>query len=62
MKAITCSRFGTPDVLVVADIPDPKPGDGEALFRAEAASVNPGDADNDANIARYIMPATVAMT
>src|SRR5271154_2136105 len=46
MKAITFSRFGTPDVLEVMDVPDRKPGDGEALVRILAASINPSDVKN----------------
>jgi NADPH2:quinone reductase len=43
MKAITFSRFGSPDVLEAANVPDPVPGDGEARVRVEAASINPSD-------------------
>jgi NADPH2:quinone reductase len=57
VKAITFSRFGAPDVLVVADIPDPKLGDGEALVRVEAASVNPSDVKNVAGaMSQTILP------
>jgi NADPH:quinone reductase-like Zn-dependent oxidoreductase len=42
MKAIVQDRYGSPDVLRVADIDRPAPGDGEALVRVHAASVNPG--------------------
>jgi NADPH:quinone reductase-like Zn-dependent oxidoreductase len=46
MKATTFSRFGTPDVLAVVDVPDPMPGHGEARVRVEGASVNPSDVKN----------------
>ena len=39
MKAILCQRFGTPDELVLADIPDPVPGPGEVV--AKVAAVGP---------------------
>jgi NADPH2:quinone reductase len=40
MKALLCSRYGTPDDLVLADIPDPVPKPGEAVVRVEAAALN----------------------
>src|SRR5580704_15458683 len=46
MKAITFSRFGSPDVLAFAEVPSPLPGHGEALVRVEAASINPSDVKN----------------
>src|SRR5271166_7189296 len=46
MKATRFSRFGGPDVLAVVDIPDRKPGRGEAVVRVEAASINPSDVKN----------------
>jgi NADPH:quinone reductase len=46
MKAITFSRFGSPDVLKFGEVPDPVPGHGEALVRVEAASINPSDVKN----------------
>jgi len=46
VKAIRVHHFGEPDVLVIEELPDPRPGPGEAIVRIEAASVNPGDAKN----------------
>lgn len=46
MKAVRFSRFGKPDVLTIEDIPDPLPGQDEALIRIEAASINPSDVKN----------------
>ena len=46
MKAIRFSRHGKPDVLAVEDVADPSPGEGEALVRVEAASINPSDVKN----------------
>jgi NADPH2:quinone reductase len=40
MKALLCSRYGTPDDLELADIADPEPGPGEAVVRIEAAALN----------------------
>jgi NADPH:quinone reductase len=40
MKALLCTRYGTPDDLELADIPDPIPGAGEAVVRIEAAALN----------------------
>ncbi|HBK05121.1 MAG TPA: alcohol dehydrogenase [Acetobacteraceae bacterium] len=46
MKAVRFTRHGKPDVLTVDDIPTPVPGDGEALVRVKAASINPSDVKN----------------
>ena len=40
MKALLCTHYGTPDDLTLADIPDPVPGEGEAVVRIEAAALN----------------------
>ncbi|HEY2755998.1 MAG TPA: NADPH:quinone oxidoreductase family protein [Pseudolabrys sp.] len=40
MKALLCTRYGTPDDLVLADIDDPVPGPGEAAVRIHAAALN----------------------
>ncbi len=40
MKAILCTRFGTPDDLELADIDEPRPGPGEAVVRVKAAALN----------------------
>ena len=41
--AIRFSAYGDPDVLEVADVPDPVPGPGQVLVRVHAAGVNPAD-------------------
>jgi NADPH:quinone reductase len=46
MKAVRFARHGMADVLTVDDIPTPSPGEGEALVRIEAASINPSDVKN----------------
>jgi len=40
MKAVLCTRFGTPDELELADIPEPKAGPGEAVVAVKAAALN----------------------
>jgi NADPH2:quinone reductase len=40
MKAILCTRAGTPDDLELADLPDPTAGPGEAVVRVAAAALN----------------------
>jgi NADPH:quinone reductase-like Zn-dependent oxidoreductase len=46
MKALRFTRHGKPDVLTIEDITDPTPGEGEALVRIQAASINPSDVKN----------------
>lgn len=43
MKAITHSRYGGPDVLALADVPDPQPRPDEVLVDVHAAAVNAAD-------------------
>jgi len=43
MRAVTFSRFGGPEVLEVAEVPEPQPGAGEVRIRVAAATVNPTD-------------------
>jgi NADPH:quinone reductase len=40
VKAILCQRFGTPDELVLADIPDPVAGPGEVVAKVAAVGLN----------------------
>jgi NADPH2:quinone reductase len=40
MQAIRLSETGGPDVLVLAEVDDPRPGAGEVLVRVEAAGLN----------------------
>lgn len=40
MKALLCTELGGPEDLVVADLPDPRPGPGEALVRVTLAALN----------------------
>jgi len=43
MKAIVIDRYGTPDVLRLAEVDKPTPGDEQVLVRVKASSVNPFD-------------------
>ena len=43
MKAITCSKYGPPEVLKCEEIEKPTAGDDEVLIEVRAASVNPLD-------------------
>jgi len=44
MKAGRIHHFGPPDVIVIDEIPRPKPGKGELVIRVAAAGVGPWDA------------------
>jgi NADPH:quinone reductase-like Zn-dependent oxidoreductase len=44
MKAVRFDKYGGIDVLRVADVPIPEPGQGEVLVKVKAASINPGEA------------------
>jgi NADPH2:quinone reductase len=43
MKAVEIKGFGAPEVLVLGERPDPKPGAGEVLVRVSASGVNRPD-------------------
>jgi len=43
VKAVRFDHYGGPEVLEVRDVDDPVPGEGEALVRVRAASINPGE-------------------
>jgi NADPH2:quinone reductase len=40
MKAILCTRFGGPDDLELAELPDPEPGPSEVVVAVKAAALN----------------------
>ena len=40
MKALLCTRYGTPDELELANIADPEPGTAEVVVRIAAAALN----------------------
>ena len=43
MRAIVFTRYGSPDVLELREVPKPVPGDGEVLVRVHATSLNDWD-------------------
>ena len=43
MKAIVCTRYGSPDVLQLREVEKPAPKDDEVLIKVHAASVNAAD-------------------
>jgi len=43
MKAITYDRYGSPDVLVLDDVPVPEPTEGQVLVAVKAVGLNPFD-------------------
>ena len=40
MKAALCKQFGGPELIVVEDIAEPEPGEGEVLINVSAAALN----------------------
>lgn len=58
MKAVTLPRFGGPEVLTLAEVPDPAPARGEVLVRVRATALN--RADIMQRLGRY--PAPVGTT
>ncbi|HWN66555.1 MAG TPA: NADPH:quinone oxidoreductase family protein [Haliangium sp.] len=40
MRALLCKEWGPPSQLVVEDVPDPEPGEHDAIVRVHAAGVN----------------------
>ena len=43
MKAVSIERYGNEDVLALAEVERPTPGDNELLVKVRAAAVNPVD-------------------
>jgi putative PIG3 family NAD(P)H quinone oxidoreductase len=43
MRAVTLPSYGGPEVLTLADVPDPEPGPGEVLIDVVATAVNRAD-------------------
>lgn len=40
MRAVVCREYGTPEDLVLDELPDPTPGPGQVVVRVRAAAVN----------------------
>jgi NADPH:quinone reductase-like Zn-dependent oxidoreductase len=58
MKAITCYRYGSPDVLNYEEIEKPVPAHDEVLVKVCAASVNPVDYHSMTGLPYLIRPMT----
>lgn len=58
MRAIQIEEFGGPEVLKLADVPVPEPGDGEVLIRVSRAGMNYADTHQRTNdyLASYELP------
>jgi NADPH2:quinone reductase len=58
MRAIQIEEFGGPEVLQLADLPEPSPGDGEVLIKVTRAGINFADTHQRENsyLARYELP------
>lgn len=56
MRAVRIHEFGGPDVLRAEDVPDPRPGPGEALIRVRAVAVNHVELDIRAGVSRLDIP------
>src|SRR3954470_10420756 len=58
MRAVQIEEFGGPEVLQVADVPQPEPQDGQVLIKVEAAGMNFADTHQRENsyLAKYELP------
>jgi len=59
MKAIQVTEFGGPEVLVLADVPDPEPAEGLVVLDVSAAGVNYADTHQAENT--YLAPAELPL-
>ncbi|MCW2931559.1 MAG: NADPH:quinone reductase [Actinomycetia bacterium] len=58
MKAVRFDRYGSVDVLDIADVPVPAPGPGQVLVKVMAAGINPGEAKIREGLLHELWPAT----
>jgi NADPH:quinone reductase len=58
MRAVQIDEFGGPEVLKLADLPKPEPGEGEVLIEVSRAGINFADTHQRENsyLARYEVP------
>jgi NADPH2:quinone reductase len=58
MRAVQIDEFGGPEVLKLADLPKPEPGEGEVLIEVSCAGINFADTHQRENsyLARYEVP------
>ncbi len=56
MRVVEVSEFGPPEVLRVAERPDPEPGEGEVVVAIHATAVNPTDLGTRDGSRRKRMP------
>src|SRR4051812_37336897 len=61
MRAVTFDAYGGPDVLHVADVEEPRPGDGQIRVAIRAAGVNPIDWKARSGMLRDFMPVTLPL-
>jgi NADPH:quinone reductase-like Zn-dependent oxidoreductase len=59
MQAVRFSRFGGPDVLEVAELPDPHPGPGQVRIAVRAAGINASDWKKRAGTMDQQLPQTM---
>ncbi|MEU9452012.1 NADP-dependent oxidoreductase [Streptomyces sp. NPDC048277] len=59
MRAVRFSRFGGPEVLEIADLPDPRPGPGRIRIAVRAAGVNASDWKKRAGLMDEGLPQTL---
>ncbi|MBA2715143.1 MAG: alcohol dehydrogenase catalytic domain-containing protein, partial [Rubrobacteraceae bacterium] len=57
-QAVRFDRYGGIDVLYVAEVERPVPGDGQVLVRVKAAGINPGEAAIREGAFRDVWPTT----
>ena len=59
MRAVQITEFGGPEVLTLADVPSPTPGEGQVLVQVASAGVNYADTHQVEN--SYLAPAQLPM-